>query len=198
MSTVVVIYFSATGVTERLATAICEGASTLTDAATHRIAGSEIIDGRFRNEAALKLVDSADAVVFGSPTYMGGPAAQFKAFADATGDRWSERTWAHKVAAGFTTGTCANGDQGHTLAYFAVLAAQHGMIWCNLDIPGGYDPQNRNRLGTQMGVSSQQVEGSLPAADLLTAQHLGQQVASLALRLAVSRRYPLGGQESAA
>lgn len=190
MSKVAVIYFSATGVTAQLATAICEGASTLAETATHRITGSEIIDGRFRNEAALKLVDSADAVVFGSPTYMGGPAAQFKAFADATGDRWAERSWAHKVAAGFTTGTCANGDQGHTLAYFAILAAQHGMIWCNLDIPGGYDPRNRNRLGTQMGISSQPVEGSLPAEDLLTAQHLGKLVAALALRLAVPNHCP--------
>lgn len=187
MSTVVVIYFSATGATECLAKAVCEGANAITTSAVHRITGSEIVEGRFRNEAALALVDSADAVVFGSPTYMGGPAAQFKAFADATGDRWSERRWAHKVAAGFTTGTCANGDQGHTLTYFAVLAAQHGMIWCNLDIPGGFDEHNRNRLGTQMGVSSQLVEGSLPASDLLTAQHLGRQVASLVLRLAESK-----------
>jgi len=37
-------------------------------------------------------------MAFGSPTYMGGPAAQFKAFADATGDRWAARTWANKVA----------------------------------------------------------------------------------------------------
>ena len=183
MPKVVVVYFSATGVTARLASAICEGAGTIAETAVHRIEGSEIIDGRFRNEAALELVDSSDAVIFGSPTYMGGPAAQFKAFADATGDRWSERAWAQKVAAGFTTGTCANGDQGHTLAYFAVLASQHGMIWCNLDIPGGQDPLNRNRLGTQMGVSSQSVDGLVLPADLLTGQHLGKLVASLSVRL---------------
>ncbi|MFO6089736.1 flavodoxin family protein, partial [Pseudomonas aeruginosa] len=30
----------------------------------------------------------ADAIVFGSPTYMGGPAWQFKKFADATSKLW--------------------------------------------------------------------------------------------------------------
>ncbi|EPO6698409.1 flavodoxin family protein, partial [Pseudomonas aeruginosa] len=30
----------------------------------------------------------ADAIVYGSPTYMGGPAWQFKKFADATSKPW--------------------------------------------------------------------------------------------------------------
>ncbi|XUJ34422.1 flavodoxin family protein [Bradyrhizobium japonicum] len=57
---------------------------------------------------------------------MGGPAAQFKAFADASSYRWSQQRWADKIAAGFTTGACAGGDQLHTLTYFTILAAQHG------------------------------------------------------------------------
>lgn len=94
----------------------------------------------------LKLADVADALAFGSPTHMDGPATQFKAFADATSERWAEMRWADKVAAGFTTCSCANGDQGHTLAYFTVLAGQHGMLWSGLDIPGGVDPKGRNRV----------------------------------------------------
>jgi multimeric flavodoxin WrbA len=123
------------------------------------------------------MVDAADAVAFGSPTYMGGPAAQFKAFADASSERWEGQRWADKVAAGFTVGACANGDQGFTLAYFSILAAQHGMLWCGLDIPGGLDKAGRNRLGAQVGLVALATEGEVDAADLATAQYLGRRLA---------------------
>jgi NAD(P)H dehydrogenase (quinone) len=184
MASLVVIYFSATGTTASLAAAIELGASSVLKVDCIRIEGRDIVDGRFRNEQALELVDNADAVIFGSPTYMGGPAAQFKAFADASSDRWSAGTWKNKVAAGFTTGTCANGDQSYTLTYFSVLAAQHGMLWCNLDIQGGYDDLKRNRLGTQVGLATSSAGGELPREDLLTAEYFGKRVAQLARRLA--------------
>lgn len=183
MPRIAVVFFSAIGATAKLADAVCSGAAEFAEPVLHRIHGSDIIEGRFRNEAMLQSLDESDAIVFGSPTYMGGPAAQFKAFADASSDRWSDGQWRHKVAAGFTTGTCANGDQGHTLTYFSILAAQHGMIWCNLDIPCGHDAQGRNRLGTQLGVVSQTIDDELLTSDLLTAKHLGQQVAILVNRL---------------
>jgi len=185
MPSLVVVYFSATGATAVLAEAVRSGAAGVIEASALRIEGSDILDGRFRNERALERVDAADAVIFGSPTYMGGPAAQFKAFADASGDRWSEGRWRNKVAAGFTTGTCPNGDQSYTLTYFSVLAAQHGMLWCSLDIPGGRDEQRRNRLGTQVGLATESMNGSIAAEDVLAAEHLGRRVALLALRLAM-------------
>ena len=190
MPHVALIYFSAMGTTAAMADAVGAGASELAQVTSHRIEGSEILNGRYRGDSALELIDRADAVVFGSPTYMGGPAAQFKAFADASGDRWSQRRWADKIAAGFTTGTCPNGDQTQTLSYFSLLAAQHGMIWCNLDIPCGYDALRRNRLGTQLGVASQVVDGALAEEDLLTARHLGRRVAAFALRLAPTPDIP--------
>jgi NAD(P)H dehydrogenase (quinone) len=183
MPLIVVVYFSATGSTAKLAEAVGTGASTLVRVERSSIAGKDIVDGRFRNEEVLALVDRAQGVVFGSPTYMGGPAAQFKAFADATGDRWSEGRWKDKVAAGFTTGSCANGDQSHTLNYFSVFAAQHAMIWCNLDIPGGYDALGRNRLGTQVGVVSESSDANVNETDLRTAYSLGRRVAELTGRL---------------
>jgi multimeric flavodoxin WrbA len=184
MPSIVIVYFSATGTTAALADLIESGASELVEVIKYRIEGRVIHEGLFRDERALELVDRADAVVFGSPTYMGGPAAQFKAFADATGDRWSACAWKDKVAAGFTTGSCPNGDQSYTLNYFSVLAAQHGMLWCNLDIPGGYDALGRNRLGTQVGHASVANNGQLLEEDALTAAHLGRRVAQLVMKLA--------------
>ena len=185
-----IVYFSATGTTARLAEAIQAGATEIAHAALCRITGNDIVSGRFQNEDIMNTVDAADGLALGSPTLMGGPAAQFKAFADATSDRWSEQRWARKVAAGFTTGSCANGDQGHTLTYFTVLAAQHGMLWCSLDIPGGNDPRGRNRLGSQIGLATQQVDGVLPHSDLATAHYLGRRLADVTLSFANSPIHP--------
>jgi len=178
-----IVYFSATGTTARLAGEIRAGATELADATLCQIRGDDIVSGRFRNEDLLRVIDEADAVAFGSPTFMGGPAAEFKAFADATSDRWSEQRWAGKIAAGFTTGSCPNGDQSHTLTYFTVLAAQHGMLWCGLDIAGGSDASQRNRLGCQTGLVTHATDGTLPAADLESARYLGQRLALTARRL---------------
>jgi NAD(P)H dehydrogenase (quinone) len=189
MHRLALIYYSGTGMTHQLAMAIKQGAGVRgqVEVATHRIVGSEIELGRFKSDACLELVDSADAVVFGSPTYMGGPAAQFKAFADASSDRWDKQRWAGKVAAGFTTGSCPSGDQLVTLQYFTILAAQHGMVWIGLDIPGGYDKQGRNRSGSQLGICAQSEGSNLHESDLRTAEYLGLRVAELAVRLSAAK-----------
>ena len=50
---------------------------------------------------------------------MGGPAAQFKAFADATGERWYRGAWRDKLAAGFTVSSGPSGDKLNTLNIFS-------------------------------------------------------------------------------
>ncbi|WP_247300776.1 MULTISPECIES: flavodoxin family protein [unclassified Bradyrhizobium] len=182
MPLLAIVYFSISGTTETLAHAVVRGAAEMAQIALCRIAGDDIVSGRFQNERLLETIDGASAIAFGSPTYMGGPAAQFKAFADASSDRWTRQRWANKIAAGFTTGACAGGDQLHTLTYFSILAAQHGMLWCGLDIPGGEDPSNRNRLGSQLGLATHLINGTLPQSDLSTAEYLGQRLARMAGR----------------
>ena len=182
MPLLAIVYFSISGTTEKLAHAVARGAAGMAEIALCRIAGDDIVSGRFRNDGLLQMIDRADAVAFGSPTYMGGAAAQFKAFADASSDRWTQQRWANKFAAGFTTGALAGGDQLHTLTYFSILAAQHGMLWCGLDIPGGEDPGGRNRLGSQLGLATHLIDDDLPPSDLSTAEYLGQRLARLAGR----------------
>lgn len=65
------------------------------------------------------------------------------------------------------------------LTYFAIPAAQHGMPWCSLDLPGSHDPHGRNRLGSQLGLASQPVDGVLPSSDLATAHYLGRRLANV-------------------
>lgn len=181
MKTISLVYFSETGTTHSLAQAVLTGASSISGikVAACRISGSDIVEGRFKANHYLELIDESDAVILGSPTYMGGPAAQFKAFADATSERWDTQRWSGKVAAGFTVGANPNGDQLATLQYFSILAAQHGMIWIGLDLAGGFDKQGRNRLGSQLGLSACCVDEQIHPSDLDTAFYLGTRVATL-------------------
>ena len=180
MPEVILVYFSASGVTDKLMQAVESGLHVQNcQARRYQIRGEDIVQGRFQNDALLKALVQSDGIVFGSPTYMGGPAAQFKAFADATSDLWSDQHLAGKLAAGVTSGTNLNGDQSMTLQYFATLASQHGMLWVSLDCP--HDAANRslNRLGTQLGVAAQTLTQDLHEMDQRTALALGERFGKL-------------------
>ena len=80
-----------------------------------------------------------------------------------------------------------------TLQAFAVLAAQHGMVWVGQSemppfIKGGHgDPPDAiNRLGSFLGLMTQSdnlpAEQTPPAGDLETARRFGMRIASAAGR----------------
>ncbi len=188
MATVSIIYFSGTGHTTKLAEAVQKGAASVAGVTTNLVAisGDDIIKGRYQNDAVLAQIDASDAVIFGSPTYMGGPAAQFKAFADATGGKWYTGAWRDKLAAGFTVSSGPSGDKLSTLHYFFTLAMQLGMIWIGLpELP--MNDKGINRLSSYSGVMAQagQEDPTVApnAADKLTGELLGQRVANYALKL---------------
>jgi NAD(P)H dehydrogenase (quinone) len=188
MTTVSVIHFSGSGHTAKLAEAVQKGAASVPGVKTNLIAisGEDIAKGRYQNDAVLAQLDASDAIIFGSPTYMGGPAAQFKAFADATGERWYRSAWRDKLAAGFTVSSGPSGDKLSTLHYFFTLAMQHGMIWVGFPETPMND-KGINRLSSYSGVMAQ--AGQEPtdvapnAADKLTGELLGRRVATLAAKL---------------
>ncbi|MDZ7923628.1 MAG: flavodoxin family protein [Marinagarivorans sp.] len=112
MAKVSVIYFSNNGITAQLAYAAITGIRSIgCEVYLHEIKGYEIHEGRFVNVEILNQITNSEAVIFASPTYMGGVAAQFKAFADATGDIGQNKSWGGKFAAGITCGSALNGDQ---------------------------------------------------------------------------------------
>jgi NAD(P)H dehydrogenase (quinone) len=187
MSTVSIIYFSGSGHTTKLAEAVNRGAASVAGVKTNLIAinGDDIVKGRYKNEAVLAQLDASDAIIFGSPTYMGGPAAQFKALADATGERWFRSAWRDKLAAGFTVSSGPSGDKLSTLHYFFTLAMQHGMIWIGLpDLP--INDKGINRLSSYSGVMAQAGQEAPEVApsepDKLTGEILGRRVATFAAK----------------
>lgn len=188
MATVSIIYFSGGGHTAKLAEAVTKGAASVAGVKTNLIAikGEDIVQGRYQNDAVFAQLDASDAIIFGSATYMGGPAGQFKTFADATGAKWFTSAWRDKVAAGFTVSGSPSGDKLSTLQYFVTLAMQHGMVWVGLgEMPR--QPNGVNQVGSfigAMGVAAQESPEVAPnEGDKLTGEILGKRVAAYALKL---------------
>ena len=188
MTTVSVVYHSGSGHTTKMAEAVAQGAGSVADVKVQAIAisGKDIVEGRFKNEALMAQLDASDAIIFGSPTYMGGPSGQFKTFADATGGSWFGGKWRDKIAAGFTVSNSPSGDKSSTLQYFFTLAMQHGMVWVGLgEMP--MQANGVNRVGSSSGVRAQGGMSAAPevspdAGDKLTGELLGCRVAGAAKR----------------
>jgi len=181
MQRVAIVFHTVTGNTAQVAEAVSEGvAQAGAEPVWLALQGSDVVEGRYVNQEVLRAVDSSTAVIFGAPTFMGGPSAQFKAFADASSDRWEDQLWRNKFAAGFTTGTAPNGDQVSTLQYFTILAAQHGMLWVGIDKPAGVDPNAPNTVGVQLGFAAAVNSGRVAERDLRTAKYLGARVGQFA------------------
>ncbi|SDZ82097.1 flavodoxin family protein [Microbulbifer marinus] len=182
MTKFAVVYYSATGTTEILARAVAAGIHTNVgaEAALLKIEGEDVREGRYENPELLQQLDSCHGIVFGSPTFMGSVAAQFKAFMDATSERWGRRAWTGKLAAGFTIGGSPSGDQLNTLQTLQVFASQHGMLWSGIDLPAGWDSSGRNRLGSQSGLTAVRCDSNgVHQLDRLTAMYLGERIAGL-------------------
>jgi NAD(P)H dehydrogenase (quinone) len=194
MSKIAIVYYSGTGSTALLAEAVARGAGAVpdTEVELHRIVGSQIKEGRWSDDAVLSKLNEADAIIFGTPTYIGGVAAQLKAFIDATGGVWYQRLWKDKLAGGFTISGSPSGDKQGTLGYLQILASQHGMTWVNSDLLPGYTygtPDGANRLGSFSGViaRNETPQGAAPElhpGDAAFGEAYGRRVAELAQRFA--------------
>jgi NAD(P)H dehydrogenase (quinone) len=185
MTTVTIVFHSGYGHTKVQAEAVRDGAASVPGTIVHLVGVDEI-------DANWDRLDSADAIVFGSPTYMAGPSAQFKAFLDATSTRWGEQAWRDKLAAGFTNSAGMNGDKLNTLESFALFAMQHSMVWIGLGLlPGNHtssgSPEDLNRLAGFLGAMAQSNADVGPEvapgeSDQRTAAALGRRVAEAAAR----------------
>ncbi|WP_241299665.1 flavodoxin family protein [Burkholderia stabilis] len=175
----VVVYHSGHGHTERMASAVAEGADAVLVAID--------ADGNIAADAWDTLA-GADAILLGSPTYMGGPSWQFKKFADASSKAWFEGGWRNKIFGGFTNSASINGDKLNTLEYFFLLAGQHGGIWVSMDIkPANVKASLRddlNRMGSYIAPMAQTPADASPEemspGDLETARRYGARVAMIA------------------
>ena len=152
----------------------------------HQIVDSDFTGGRWHNDAILDQLDASDAIIFGSPTYMGGISAQLKSMMDATSPRYLQRKWVDKLSAAFTVSGLPSGDKLNMLVSCATFAMQHGMIWVGV-AESPVTGEGHNPLGIFFGAAGQALfepPSEKPSAeDKLTGELLGRRVARLAQRI---------------
>jgi len=178
---ILVVYHSGYGHTQRMAQAVAAGA------------GAQLLaidaEGNLP-PGGWELLAAADAIILGSPTYMGSVSWQFKKFADASSRPWYTQAWRDKLFAGFTNSASPSGDKSSTLNYLFTLAMQHGGLWVSQGImPSNGKAARRddpNFLGSYSGAMAQSPSdagaGDMAPGDLELARSFGERVAEVASR----------------
>ncbi len=182
MAKIAVVLHSGYGHTLRMAQSVADGAA------------AELLaidpEGNL-TDAQWATLNAADAIIMGSPTYMGSVSWQFKKFADASSKAWFGQAWKDKVFAGFTNSATMNGDKLSTLHYLFTLAMQHSGIWVGTGLmPSNAKAAQRNDVnyvGSFSGAMAQSPSDSGPdemlPGDLETARLFGQRVAQITAKL---------------
>ncbi|WP_428422594.1 flavodoxin family protein [Methylibium sp.] len=182
MSKIVIVFHSGYGHTKRMAESVAQGA------------GGDLLpidaEGNLPEGGWEKLA-AADAIVMGSPTYMGSVSWQFKKFADASSKPWFGHAWKDKLFAGFTNSASPSGDKLSTLHYLFTLAMQHGGVWVGTGMmPASSKAAVRNdvnHLGAFSGAMAQSPSDAsvdeMLSGDLETAKQFGARVATMTARL---------------
>lgn len=182
---IVIVYHSGYGHTRKVAQAVAEGS------------GAVLLpidsEGNLPDHG-WDLLAGADAIVFGSPTYMGNVSWQFKKFADASSTVWAIQGWKDKLAAAFTISASVSGDKQMALASLFTLSQQHGMLWAGMGMmPANSKASTRddvNYLASFAGLATAAPADAspdeIPSGDLRTAYLFGQRIRAVAARLRVT------------
>jgi NAD(P)H dehydrogenase (quinone) len=196
MTKVAIVYHSGFGHTKLQAEAVHRGASAVAGVEALLLTTDEA-------SADIDQLDAADAIIFGSPTYMGSMSAEMKKFLETSASKWFTQAWKDKVAGAFTNSSSFSGDKLNTLMGMMITAMQQQMIYVSLGMmPAASDPdamnhiegpgpEVTNRIGSYMGpmaASFQVNPGDAPSTgDLVTAEAYGQRVATITQQLVRGR-----------
>jgi NAD(P)H dehydrogenase (quinone) len=162
---VLVIYYSLTGNTEKIAKAVAEGAG--------KISGTTVIVKEV-STAAVDDLKKADAIVLGSPTYYGNMAGPLKSFIDDWYLKYSVNL-NDKVGGSFSSGMDESGGKEHVLHSLNLVMLNAGMI-----VVGPLEPP--------FGTAGVAALDPVNEAALKRARALGEHVAGVARRLKIGSR----------
>lgn len=188
MTKVYIVYHSGYGHTKLQAEAVHRGAASVDDTEAILMTSDEAAE-------QLDKLDEADAIILGSPTYMGSMSADMKKFLETAAQKWFSLAWKDKVARAFTNSSSFSGDKLNTLVGLVINAMQHGMIYVGLGLhPASSDPESMNSISGPgpevhnrnggyigpMSTSFQVNAGEAPSkGDLETAEVYGRRVATI-------------------
>lgn len=193
---ILILYYSRTGHTARMARQIARGVDEV-DGMRARLRTvppvapiTEVASPPEPDEGA-PYVQPQDLVecsglILGSPTRFGNMAAPLKHVLDGTAPQWLAGTLTGKPAAVFTSTGSLHGGQESTLLSMMLPLLHHGMVL--VGIPYAHDELNTTRSGgTPYGAShwaGVRGEHELSDEEIRLCRHLGRRVAELARRLA--------------
>jgi NAD(P)H dehydrogenase (quinone) len=165
LPTVLLLFDSRGGLTERLAEAVAEGV---------RSVPGVTLNYRRLDDAATDELKQCDALILGSPNWS-GITGKLKDWIDHSGDLWETGDLAGKVGAAFTSGWSRSGGTEATLLQLLHLLFAHGMLV--LGLPWS---DRMRRSGSYYGATA---HGEVTDDDRAQARDLGHRVAELAQRL---------------
>jgi NAD(P)H dehydrogenase (quinone) len=200
---VLVVFYSVYGHIHRMAEAVAEGArevegaevelrrvpETLPEEILKQIGATEP-QKKFSHipVCTLEELESADAIIFGTPTRFGNMCGQMRQFLDGTGPLWAKGALTGKVGSVFTSSANQHGGQESTILSFHITLLHQGMIVVGLP----YTFQGQMRIdeitgGSPYGASTiagGQGERMPSKNELAGARFQGKHVAAIAARLA--------------
>ncbi|HII07628.1 MAG TPA: NAD(P)H:quinone oxidoreductase [Methanotrichaceae archaeon] len=199
-----VVYYTMNGHTHKLAEAVSEGA--------REVDGAEVQVRRVPetlSEANLKKrgvtaeareifakvpvctpeeLENVDAVIFGTPAYLGNMSGQMRTFLDSLGDLWKKNSLVGKVGSVFVSSGSQHGGQEAAILSFHPILLHLGMMIVGL--PYTFESQRRVDEvagGSPYGASTitgRAGERWPSETELAGARFQGKHVAGIALKLA--------------
>lgn len=128
-----VVFYSMYGHIHAMAEAVAEGAAEIQsmDVAIRRVSET-LNDAILEKMGALDVkkslshilvctlddLESADAIIFGTPTRFGNMCGQMRQFLDSTGGLWAKNALVGKISSAFTSSATQHGGQESTILSF--------------------------------------------------------------------------------
>ncbi|MBY6213149.1 NAD(P)H:quinone oxidoreductase [Microbulbifer agarilyticus] len=194
---ILVLYYSRSGATAKMAAELARGVEELGLEARLRTVPSVSPD----TEASQPPVPDSGApyctgddlrhcagLLLGSPTRFGNMASPLRYFLDQTSDMWLDGSLSGKPAAVFTSTGSLHGGQETTLLSMMLPLMHHGMVIAGIPYSEGALMQTSTG-GTPYGAShwAGSAEDGLSADEITLCRALGKRIADLASRLGEHR-----------
>ena len=194
---VLIVFYSRNGSTAALAEGIAEGARAegvqvelrrvdefISEDIINSVPGwKESREGLKAKYAQPTIEDAetADAIIFGTPTRFGNVSAELKSYIDSLGGLWMRGVLNGKVGSAFTSTSSLHGGNESTNITMYNFMAHLGLII----VPLGYGDPATFVAGTPYGASTVSGQNNAPptAEDLDVARYQGKRVAQVAKAL---------------
>jgi NAD(P)H dehydrogenase (quinone) len=193
MTTILVLYYSRNGGTEKMARQIARGVEmvdrceaklrTVPEVSTTCEQTTGTIPDQGAPFVTLDDLRQCDGLALGSPTYFGNMAAALKYFIDSTTGLWFSADLSGKPAAVFTSSSSMHGGQESTLLSMIQPLMHHGMLIVGIP-PNETALQQTLSGGTPYGASHLASDSrQLSHHEKTLCQALGKRVANIAKKL---------------